>query len=91
MTHSITSDATLQTRVTRGDESTANYSSLGETCETIDSRRSDDKNQVLLPSKRHEFAGTQCRVKSSSGVSTEENTFSGHLIEHEIYAHLQHL
>ena len=55
MAHSITSDTPLQvTRVTKGDESTANYSSLGEICETVDSRRSDDKNQVLL-SKRHGF------------------------------------
>ena len=55
MAHTITSGTPQVMRVIRGDESTANYSSLGEICEAIASRRSDDKNQVLL-SERHEFA-----------------------------------
>ena len=85
--HYTTSGTPTQvTRVTKEDESTTNYSSLGL---TYDSRRSDFRNQVLI-SEKHTFAGTQCHVERSGVVSTEDSVFPGQLIEHGHYAHLQH-
>ena len=94
MPHSTpTGTPTQVTRVTSGDKSTTNYSSLGPAYATIDSRRSDSRsrNQVLL-SERYEFADIHGHVESSGGMSTEGNVSPGQLIErcHEDYAHLQH-
>ena len=91
MSHSTTSGTPIQvTRVTSGDKSTSNYSSLGPTYEMIDSMRSDGRNQMLI-SERYEFADVQYQIENSGpgGVSTEENVFPGQAAEDEDYAYLQ--
>lgn len=89
--HSATTSGTTTqvTSATIGDKSTANYSSLGPTYETIYSRSSNGRNQVLI-SERYEFADIQHQVENSGGVSTEENVFPGQVIEDEDYQYLQH-
>ena len=89
--HSATTSGTTTqvTRATSGVKSTANYSSLGPTYETIDSRSSDGRNQVLI-SERYEFADIQHQIENSGCVSTEESVFTGQVSEEKEYAYLQH-
>ena len=89
MPHSTTSGT--PTQVTCEDKSTADYSCLSPTYETIDSKRSAGRstNQVLL-CERYEFADIQGHAESSGGVSTEGNVSPGQVIGHEDYARLQH-
>ena len=85
-----TSGTTIQvTRANSEDKSATNYSSLGPTYETIDSSRSDGRNQVLI-SERYEFADIHHQVENNGGVSTEKSVFPGQVIEEEDYAYLQH-
>ena len=91
--HSTTTSGTTAqvTRATGGDKPTTNCSSLGPTYETVNSRNSDVRNEVLI-SERYEFADIQHQVENSGGVSTKEldNVFPEQVIEDEDYACLQH-